>query len=191
MSGSRFQQLARGIALIATFRREGFKLLGGSANEVVASLVPLLLLLVASGLAQTLDQPGISKATALCAALCTVLLPVVISELLARLWRREQQWGRFIVAFNWCQWTLTFALAAALIASDVLVLLGLPSAIAIVAALVAFLVYQMALFWFIARHGLEISRWRAALLVAVVEIATSGTLVLFLLLEDGHAGGKA
>jgi hypothetical protein len=188
MSAPRFQELARGIALIAMFRREGFRLLTGSANEIVASLIPLLFLLIASGLVQTLDRPDASKAAALLAALSTVLLPVVLSEALARLWRREAQWGRYIVAFNWCQWALTFFGAASLVAADLLGLVGIPQAVAVMAALAAFVVYQIALFWFMARRGLDLSRWRATLLVSIVEIATSGALVLFIMLDASGTG---
>lgn len=183
MSQTRLLEVARGVVLLACFRRAGFAHLGGSSQDVLSSLAPLLALLIVSTVLDAMGGAGPHLLGWLLAALSVLLLPLVMSEALARFWGRGAAWGRYMAAFNWCQWAVTFAAIGALVAANVLAILGLPRGVAAALALLAVVAYHLALQWFLARHGLDISAGRAALLVAAVEVLTSGLVVLFLLLD--------
>ncbi len=191
MSRPRFAQVVRGVALLACFRRAGFAELGGTAQDVLASLAPLLALLIVSAVLHAANGIDPQWAAWVLAALSVLLLPMVVSEWLARLWGRTAAWGRYVAAFNWCQWAVTFAAVAALLAANLLAAVGLPRPLAAGAALLAIVVYHLALQWFLARRGLELSSGRATLLVVAVEVLTVGLLLLFLRLDGGLTGGDA
>jgi hypothetical protein len=118
-------------------------------------------------------------------ALCALLAPPVISYEMARFWGRDAFWGRYVVAFEWCQWLLPaigVVLAAGLTAAHVAGLSGAGNAgpglvgqggIGIV--LVCLACYALWMNWFIARHALALTVGRAAGFVAAVNL---GTMVL-------------
>ena len=70
-----------------------------------------------------------------------------------------------------------------------LVALGLPRATARALALLGLVGYGLWLHWFIARHGLGLSRFRAAVLVLAINLATVIIVVgpRFLALATGDA----
>jgi hypothetical protein len=150
---------------------------GDTSPAFLASLAPLIAFpLVGAGL-MVAQGGGLPAVTALLSTFCALLAPPVLSYELARLWRREEQWLRFATAFNWCQWAIP-VLAAVLLTLVYPVLANAASTqtagIVVIAAIAC---YALWLHWFLARHGLVISRLRAALLVVLVNL---GTVVLVL-----------
>jgi hypothetical protein len=155
---------------LARFDASGAGFFDTSRRGVVCSFLaaaasfPLFFVFVALGLdSETLGQAGLGRLfvvqaisyTAQCAAwpLATLFL--------ARLFGREREWLGFVVANNWAG-LLGLALivfCAALAASG-----ALPEALGnllFVAASLAVLCYG----WFVARAALDISGWRAALIL--------------------------
>ena len=152
-------------------------------------MTPLLALVIVSGLLDLLEGADTRLLAGIPVALSALLLPMVASEALARRWGRGERWMRYIVAVNWCQWAMPFAVVAALVGGHTAALLGLPGELAAGAAMLGVLAYYFCLQWFLARHGLDLTRARAALLVAAVEALTVGLLLLFVVL-DGNLGGS-
>ncbi len=183
----------RGLVLLARFDASGFRHLGGSAQDVLASLAPLLAFPLVFGALSMLGGGDAHELAALFAAVALLLLPLVASEALARRWGREAEWGRFAVAFDWSQWTMTLAAIAAFAAAGALAAAGLPQRPLALAALLAVLAYQIGLHWFLARRGLDLSAGRATVLVVVMDVLTCVLLGLFLGLQGiagpGAAGG--
>ena len=179
---------AIGVARLARFRADGLAgfdatptgLLNALAPWFAFALVGFVLVLV-----------GGSPDTALGDLLGTVvalLTPPVLSAALARLWGREAAWMRYAVAFAWCQWVMPPALLAAVLASGILSALGLPDGLSELVGALALLVYALALHAFLARRALDLSRWRTAAMVAVVNIGTGALVSVPVLVRNALEG---
>ena len=161
-----------GVVLVARGRREGLKQFGATRDAFLASLAPLIAFpLVGSGLLLV----GGDRWQALedfLATLCAVLAPSVLSEALARVWKREAAWLHYATAFNWCQWAVPVVGTLILTILGLLMNAGLSEDAATLAFVASLAAYAFWLHWFITRHGLGLGAWRAALLVAVVNGGT-------------------
>jgi hypothetical protein len=104
--------------------------------------------------------------------LCLLLAPAVLSYEMARFWGREAFWNRYIVAFNWCQWLLPVIAFALIILATLARLAGISGVFEIRILVVCLACYALWLNWFLARHGLALGAWRAAGLVAAVNLGT-------------------
>ena len=182
------REVLRGVVLLGRFRRRGFAHVGGTAQDVLASMAPLLALLIVSATLRAAAGADSRLLVWVLAALSVLLMPMVVSEALARSWGREPAWARYAAAFNWCQWAVTFVAIGAILGANLLAAVGLPPPLAAGAAMLAILAYHLGLQWFLARRGLDLSPGRSVLLVAAVEVLTSLVLVLFLLLDGDLAG---
>ncbi len=181
--------VVRGLLLLARFDASGFRHLGGGAQDVLASLAPLLAFPLVFGVLALLGGGDAHDLAALPAAVALLLLPLVASETMARRWARDAQWGRFAVAFNWSLWTTTLATLVVFLLAGLLAGAGLPQRPLAIAALLVVLAYQFGLHWFLAYRGLDLSPGRAALLVVVIDALTTALLLLFLLLEQAFQFG--
>lgn len=186
-SGTR---VLRGIVLLARFRPDGLDHFDGGVQHVLSSLAPLLafpllflfLVMLSGGTASGLAE--------LLSVIDALLMQIVLSEALARFWGREAEWGRYAVAFNWCQWAVPLVGLLLLVAVPILVVAGLPQVMAAPLALLALAGYALALQWFVARHALRISALRAAVLVLGVNVGTAAVVIVptqLRLLLDGAA----
>jgi hypothetical protein len=101
----------------------------------------------------------------------------VLSHLLARRWGRETEWLRYATAFNWTRWAMLLALLASLPFMAVLTAAQVSQQGAVGIGLLVVAVYGVVLDLFVAREGLRLAWWRAAVLVAVVN---AGAALLFL-----------
>ncbi|HVB66477.1 MAG TPA: hypothetical protein VNE67_01310, partial [Acetobacteraceae bacterium] len=109
---------------------------------------------------------------------------------LAKLWRRQALWLRYATALNWSQWVIPVLASVLLLVGYPLLAAALSDRLALGLVGIAIGGYALWLHWFIARHGLSLSRLRAVVLVVVVNVVT-GVLVLgprLLALGAGHAG---
>lgn len=176
--------VVRGLLLLARFDASGFRYLGGSVQDVLASVAPLLAFPLVLGTLAMLGGGDAHDLAALPAAIAMLLLPLVVSEAMARRWNREALWGRFAVAFNWSMWTTTLATLAVFLVAGLLAGAGVPQQPLGIAALVVVLGYQFGLHWFLASRGLELSPIRAALLVVATDALTTLLLLLFMMLEQ-------
>jgi hypothetical protein len=168
----------RGVALLARGRAAGFAQFRDTPEAFLTSLTPLIAFpLVGAALSLTSGE-GMEAITELFQILCALLIPAVVSHALARLWGREAQWLRFIVAFNWCQWAVPVAAAAALMMLSLLIALGLPGRSIGSAVILGLAAYALWLHWFLARAGLEVSRLRALFLVICMNVGTATVLLL-------------
>jgi hypothetical protein len=173
-ASERFKPLL-GMARLARGRVDGLAQFGDTPHAFLASLAPLLAFpIVGAALMLTTDGPIRALAT-LFATVVAQVAPAVLSHALARAWGRERQWLRYATAFNWCQWALPLAAMALLIVQQFAIQLGLPEAAADQLLLVGLAAYGLWLNWLLARHGLNLSRGRAAGLVALTNL---GTIVL-------------
>lgn len=160
----------RGALRLALGGRDGILLFGTTARAFLASLAPLIafplvgaLLLMRWGRFRT----GLSF---LLFAVIAQVGPAVLSHALAERWGRGALWLRYATAFNWCQWALPavaflIILILQLLAGD---RLGSEEVSQITLFVVS--VYGLWLNWIIARAGLDLSRARAALFVALVNV---------------------
>lgn len=162
-----------GIALVARGRRDGLQQFGDTQEAFLASLAPLIAFpLVNAGLL-LLDGKGWGAAEGFLQALCAVLGPPVLSQLLAQAWAREAAWLHYATAFNWCQWAVPAMAIVLLLVLGLLLNAGLPQDAAEMAFLVGLAAYALWLHWFVTRHALAMGRWRAALLVVLVNAGTA------------------
>ena len=179
---------------LARGRVDGFSQFGATRESFLASLAPLIAFPLVGGVLMLLGGGGIGALSDLLATLCALMAPPVLSFEIARLWHRDAAWLRFATAFNWCQWAIPVLGSMLLLALGMLVALGLPRDTARGLALLGLVGYGLWLHWFIARHGLGLSRFRAAVLVLGVNLATVvivvGPRLLALATGDAAFDGK-
>ena len=169
---------ASGVSRLARFQAAGLEAFDATPAGLLNALTPwLAFALVAFGLLLVAGKP-VDAVADLLASTVALLAPPVLSHALARRWGREERWLRYAVAVTWCQWVMPPALLLALMGSYVLMVLGVPETMAEPVALLALLGYAVALNLFLARAALDLSRWRAAGMVATVNLGTAAVVVL-------------
>lgn len=167
----RFITVLTGIAMVARGQKAGLAQFGNTPQAVLAALTPLAAFLLVGAAAAVFG--GSADAVADVAAVSIGLLgPLVLSYEVARRWDRAAAWPRFAAAFLWCQWAAPVVLALILVVMATLMAGGLPGDDAASLGILLMFGYGLWLHWFVARHALEISRLRAAMLVLMVNVAT-------------------
>jgi hypothetical protein len=160
------------MTLIARGRAEGLNCFRDTTQAFLFSLAPGLTILAGTVIEAIADGSGFGAFQEIPGTLCVLLAPSVLSYEMARFWGREAFWNRYIVAFNWCQWLLPAIAFAAISCLTLARLAGFGVEGALRVVLVCLAGYALWLNWFIARHGLALSGWRAAGLVAAVNLGT-------------------
>ena len=166
-----------GMLRLARGRVDGLEQFGDTPQAFLASLAPLLAFPIVGALLLLMSDGPVRALSTLLVTIVAQLTPAVLSHALARAWGREEHWLRYATAFNWCQWALPLAAMALLIVLQTALRLGLPESTADVALVLGLAAYALWLNWLLARHGLRLSRVRAAGLVALTNL---GTIVLAL-----------
>lgn len=162
-----------GAAQVASGRPEGFAQFGATPQAFLAALAPWLSFPIIGAFALLASGNPLEAFTTLALTLVGQLSPAVLSHWLARRWQREGEWLRYSIAFLWCQWAIMIAFLAVLVATPILVGAGLSKGAAGNLLSLGLAGYGLWLHWFLARHGLMMSRGRAALMVAFVNIGTA------------------
>ena len=166
-----------GVALLARGDKEGLARFGATQQAFLSSLAPLLAFPVVGFLLQVLTGDWLRGAAALLVAVVALLAPPVLSHALAVRWGRGEPWLRYATAFNWCQWAVPLAAVALLVLLRFAAAFGLPDTAAVRLLILGLAGYGLWLHWTIARHGLSLSRWRAAGLVLLVNSGTVGLML--------------
>jgi hypothetical protein len=161
-----------GVMRLARGRADGFRQFGATREAFLASLAPLIAFPLVGGILMLLGGGGLGALADLLATICALVAPPVLSFEIARLWGREAAWLRFATAFNWCQWAIPVLGSVLLLLLGMLITVGLPRQLARILVVFGLVAYGLWLHWFLARHGLGLSRLRAALLVVGVNVAT-------------------
>lgn len=175
MSGQRAgaPNVLLGIVRVACGRPDGLTRFGATRESFLASLAPLIAFPLVGGVLMLLGGAGRDGAAQLLATLCALLAPPVLSFEIARAWGRRPEWLRFATALNWCQWAIPVVAVVLLAILPPLLGAFLSERAAVAATLGAVGCYGLWLHWFLARHGLALSRLRAAALVALVNLGTA------------------
>jgi hypothetical protein len=169
--------ILRGVGLIARGRAEGLNCFRDSTQAFLYSLLPGLGIMVAAAVEGLAEGAGARAFGEIPGTLCILLAPSVISYELARLWGREAFWHRYIVAFNWCQWLLPFIAFVMIVGVALAQLAGVAGQAGVRVLFVCLAGYALWLNWFLARHGLALSPWRAVALVFTVNLGTIALLL--------------
>jgi hypothetical protein len=164
--------ILRGVGLIARGRPEGLNCFRDSPQAFLYSLAPGLGVMAAAAVEGMVEGAGSGAIGEIPVRLCLLLAPAVLSYEMARFWGREAFWNRYIVAFNWCQWLLPVIAFALIILATLARLAGISGVFEIRILVVCLACYALWLNWFLARHGLALGAWRAAGLVAAVNLGT-------------------
>jgi len=161
-----------GVIRLARGRADGIRQFSATRDAFLASLAPLIAFPLVGGALMLLGGGGLTALSDLLATLCALVAPPVLSFEVARLWGRQDAWLRFATAFNWCQWIIPVIGFVLLMVLAILATLGLPRTIARAGFVLGLISYGLWLHWFLARHGLGLSRVQAGLLVFGVNFAT-------------------
>ena len=173
-----------GIVRIGCGRADGLSLFGDSTGHFTASLAPFIALPLVGTIIALLQKPEIAIVSDLLATWCGLLAPAVLTWELARRWGRERLWLRYATAFNWCMWAIPIMAFLLLLTIGMLIGIGLPNDFAAVLLPLGLGAYALWLHWFLARHGLMLSRGRAALVVILVNLTTSLIVLVPVLLTQ-------
>ncbi|HVC59077.1 MAG TPA: hypothetical protein VND19_01780 [Acetobacteraceae bacterium] len=165
--------IVRGIVRVALGRPDGIGQFSGTPQGFLASLAPLIAFPLVGTFLLLLNGGGESAIADLLATVAVLLAPPVLSFELARLWGQQARWLRFATAFNWCQWLLPVLAAMLMTALGGLLELGLSDGSAMALLVLGLGGYGLWLHWFLARHALALSPFRAVLLVAGVNLGTA------------------
>ena len=162
-----------GVLRLMRGKMDGLADFAATPRAFLVSLAPLMAVAVVGAMLLS-GQPGMVGGFpgTLLELLIVHLAPPVVSHALARYWDREDWWLRYATAFNWLQCALPLAALPLAVALQVLVGLGVPVGAAVRLGVVAFLAYLLWVQWMLARHGLDLSRGRAAAVVAGVYLGT-------------------
>ena len=161
-----------GILRIARGRPDGIGCFGSSPQGFLSSLAPLVAFpLVGAVLGMFTEGPRLAL-TGLAMTLCALLTPAVVSYELAKLWKRTDSWLRFVTAFNWCEWILPLLACAIIVPLSVAVSMGMGEDAASLVLLGCLGAYGLWLHWFLARNALNLSRFRAVVLVFLINLGT-------------------
>lgn len=169
----RGSSVLRGMVRVARGHADGIAQFAGTSQGFLASLAPLIAFPLVGTALMLMDGDGAPAITDLLATMAVLLAPPVLSFELARLWGRQALWLRFATAFNWCQWLLPMLAGALLLVLGKLLHAGLSDNAATGALVLGLGGYALWLHWFLARHGLALSRVRAAVLVLGVNFGTA------------------
>jgi hypothetical protein len=163
------RSLMLGIVRLALLRADGIGQFGDTRQSFLNSLAPLVAFPLVAALIGVVSGVGAGALTALLVVLVAILAPPVISHVLARVWGREPEWLRYATAFNWLRLAMMAAFVLSLPAMAVMVAAGLGEEGAMTTGLLGVALYNLLLDWFLARVGLRLDGWRAALLVLTVQ----------------------
>jgi hypothetical protein len=164
--------ILRGVGLVARGRAAGLNCFRDTPQAFLYSLAPSVGILAASVVEGITEGDGTNAMARIPGTLCLLLAPSVLSYEMARFWGREAFWSRYIVAFNWCQWLLPIILFVLAICLNLAQLAGVDPENGLPVMVLSLAGYALWLNWFLARHGLALSGWRAAGLVAAVNAGT-------------------
>lgn len=162
-----------GILRLAIGRADGAARFAGTGRAYLVSLVPLLVLLGAGIVLRLVQGEAVPVLRDALATLIALLAPAVLSHALPFAWRREEDWLRYAVALNWCQWALLLALSVILVCLGVAVAAGLGPIAAGNAALLLLAAYALWLHWVVSRATLGMPPGRAALFVLLINCGTA------------------
>ncbi len=172
-----FQPLI-GAARLALGRSQGITFFGDTPQAFLASLAPLIAFPLVGAAVLLLSGDIVTALTALALTAVAQLAPAVLSHVLALRWGREEDWLRYATAFNWCQWAIPVAAFVLLIVMQVATGGGMTEEAAAKLLVVCLAIYGLWLHWIVARHGLDLSRGRAVLLVILVNIGTVALIMI-------------
>jgi hypothetical protein len=188
MSGGlgRRRSVLLGILRIARGRADGIENFGSSRQAFLTSLAPLLAFPLVGAVLGLFSEGPRRALTGLAMTVCALLTPAVVSYELARVWQRSEAWIRFATAFNWCEWILPVLAVLIMVPLSAAISLGLSEAATSAILFGCLAAYGLWLHWFLARNGLGLSRFRAVVLVCLVNLGTAAAVMgPRLLVHDG------
>lgn len=166
-----------GVWRVARGKADGMTRFGATRQSFLTSLAPLIAFPLAGALLVLIAEGIVSAFELLAVTLIAQLAPPVLSHVVAARWQREHLWLHYATAYNWCYWAVPIVATVLMTALGTAIGAGLAADAAVQTFFFALAAYSLWLHWFLARHGLALSRWRAAVLVALVN---GGTLALAL-----------
>lgn len=164
--------ILRGVSLIARGRAEGLNCFRDTPQAFLYSLAPGLGIMAATVFEGVAEGSGAGAFSDIPGTICVILAPAVVSYELARFWGREAFWNRYIVAFNWCQWLLPVIAFVMVLILALLRFAGIDSRSGLRILLVCLAGYAIWMNWFLARHGLALTAWRAIGMVVAMNLVT-------------------
>jgi hypothetical protein len=186
------RSVVRGVVRLATGHSDGLTQFGDTPDAFLASLAPLVAFPLVGALLMLMGGGGLAALTDFLATLCALLAPPVLSREVAQVWGCAARWTRFAVAFNWCQWAIPLVASLLVVLAGILLSLGVPNDVCLAVVVAGLAAYGLWLHWFLAHHGLGLSRIRAAALVVGVNFVTVclvlGPRLLIMALSGGAAG---
>ena len=174
-AGRGFRTIVRGLLLLGRGRAEGFDCFEGSRDAFLAGLSPPIGFLLVLSALLLLQRPTIAAFCLVLTLFCAILLPPVISQAMARLWGRTEQWPRYATASLWSVWLVLPAYLPAMLLTAVLLQMGMSHAAAARVIVLLLGAYLLWLQWFMAWKGLAIGRFQAAL--TVLALMAGSTLI--------------
>ena len=154
----------------------------------LSSLTPLIALMLVAAALSAVSGKASEVLADLLAVAVGLLGPLVVSFEIARRWGRAADWFRFATALCWCQWAAPVAFVFMLFAMTLLLVAGVPVQAATGCVEAGVIAYGLWLHWFLAKHALRLSGWRATALVAIISTA-SFVLVSIPTMVEGFIAG--
>ncbi|WP_419729403.1 hypothetical protein [Lichenicola sp.] len=170
-----FRTIVRGLLLLGRGRAEGFECFEGSRDAFLAGLSPPIGFLLVLSALLLLQRPTVAACCLVLTLFCAILLPPVISQAMARLWGRTEQWPRYATASLWSVWLVLPAYLPAMLLTAVLLQMGVSHELAGRVIVLLLGGYLLWLQWFMAWKGLGIGRVKAGL--TVLALMAGSTLI--------------
>lgn len=164
--------VVRGIWLLGRGDAEGLNFFQSGRDAVLSAMAPSLALYLVAAIGQVMAGPSAMALTNILLLLSALLARLVITQALAARWSRQGLWTRYAAAALWCDWLPgLFSLIAGLILHLALPKVGDTRA-GMAGVFIVVELYDLWLSWFVARAGLVLRWYQAAMLVLAVLIVT-------------------
>lgn len=164
--------ILQGLLMLARGNAKGIEEFSGTLEAFSASLAPLIAFPLVGAFITAVGGDWRAGLVGLMSRLCAVLtLPVLTFEF-SRLFGRQDGWLRTATALNWCFWLVLPLLFLAALLGSIIVQFGLPMnqvEIGIVGLIGLYLLWNR---WFVFKSGLQITGWRAFLMLAASLVLT-------------------
>lgn len=164
--------IPRGVWLLGRGDAAGLNCFRSGTDAVLSAMAPSLALFLVVVCLQILQGPSARDITKVMLLLTALLVRLVVTQAFAAHWSRQGLWSRYVVASLWSDWLPpVLSLIAGVLLHAVAPAVADTKG-ATLGVLIVIEAYDLWLSWFVARAGLVLRWFQAALLVFVVLLVT-------------------
>ena len=179
-------RIMRGVLQLGRGDAQGMAAFRNTPEALLSAIAPSAALFLVLALAQFVQGYDATEVTKVLILVSALLVRLVVSQLLATLWKRDRIWLRYATAQLWAAW-LPMILSLLVLSFAQIVMPGIvKSRPALAVIMIGIEIYEFWLAWFVAKSGLRIGGGKSAVLVIVINLAVASLYLIALLLPPHY-----